>query len=180
MGDMGMKLVALMPAIVFVLIALFEMIRPRRGLRFGRFLAGRQLSFGGAVRLAAGWVFASPAPVGPEHNNPWFNQIALPLWAEWFGAFLLLDFAMWLQHLLTHKVPLLWRFHKVHHADPDIDVSTAIASTECFVGAGYLLGVAAPIAFSGANAASGNIDCRARPVRPFSCHPPPPPRAWLP
>jgi len=39
---------------------------------------------------------------------------------------LIFDFAIWLQHLVTHKIPLLWRIHRVHHADRDIDVSTAI------------------------------------------------------
>jgi sterol desaturase/sphingolipid hydroxylase (fatty acid hydroxylase superfamily) len=41
-------------------------------------------------------------------------------------AILIFDFAIWAQHLITHKVPLLWRLHRVHHADRDIDVTTAI------------------------------------------------------
>ena len=39
---------------------------------------------------------------------------------------MIFDFAIWLQHLITHKVPLLWRLHRVHHADRDMDVTTAI------------------------------------------------------
>jgi sterol desaturase/sphingolipid hydroxylase (fatty acid hydroxylase superfamily) len=39
---------------------------------------------------------------------------------------IVLDFAIWLQHLLAHRIPLLWRLHQMHHADPDIDVTTAI------------------------------------------------------
>jgi sterol desaturase/sphingolipid hydroxylase (fatty acid hydroxylase superfamily) len=39
---------------------------------------------------------------------------------------LALDFAIWLQHLITHKVPLFWRFHRMHHADRDMDVTTAL------------------------------------------------------
>ncbi len=46
--------------------------------------------------------------------------------AEGALAILFFDFAIWFQHLVTHKVPLLWRLHRVHHADRDIDVSTAI------------------------------------------------------
>jgi sterol desaturase/sphingolipid hydroxylase (fatty acid hydroxylase superfamily) len=55
-----------------------------------------------------------------------FNALALPLWAEFVLAILILDFALWAQHLITHKVPLFWRFHRMHHADRDMDVTTAV------------------------------------------------------
>jgi sterol desaturase/sphingolipid hydroxylase (fatty acid hydroxylase superfamily) len=42
------------------------------------------------------------------------------------AAVVLLDYGLYLWHVLTHKVPLLWRFHLVHHVDVDMDVSTAI------------------------------------------------------
>ena len=41
-------------------------------------------------------------------------------------ALLALDLAIWAQHLVSHKIPILWRLHQVHHADRDIDVTTAI------------------------------------------------------
>jgi sterol desaturase/sphingolipid hydroxylase (fatty acid hydroxylase superfamily) len=41
-------------------------------------------------------------------------------------AFLIMDYSNYLWHLLNHKLPLLWRFHLVHHTDPDLDLSTAI------------------------------------------------------
>lgn len=41
-------------------------------------------------------------------------------------AVLVLDLAIYLQHVLFHKVPLLWRFHRVHHADHDVDVTTGL------------------------------------------------------
>lgn len=61
-------------------------------------------------------------------RNGWglFNVLALPVWIEVIAAILILDFAIWAQHLVTHRVPLLWRFHRVHHADRDMDVTTAI------------------------------------------------------
>lgn len=55
-----------------------------------------------------------------------FNALDWPAWAEISLAVLVLDFAIWAQHLITHKVPLLWRLHRVHHADRDMDVTTAI------------------------------------------------------
>ena len=54
------------------------------------------------------------------------NQVPHPGWLGVILAVLLLDLAIWAQHLITHKVPLFWRFHRVHHADRDMDVSTAI------------------------------------------------------
>lgn len=55
-----------------------------------------------------------------------FNHLDWPTGLEILLTVLFLDFAIWLQHLITHKIPLLWRLHRVHHADRDIDVTTAI------------------------------------------------------
>ncbi|QGX97121.1 sterol desaturase family protein [Roseovarius faecimaris] len=54
------------------------------------------------------------------------NALDLPLWGAVILTVLIFDFAIWAQHLITHKIPLLWRIHRVHHADRDIDVTTAI------------------------------------------------------
>lgn len=61
-------------------------------------------------------------------NQGWglLNQLEFPLWIKALVTILIFDFAIWLQHLITHKIPILWRFHRVHHADRDIDVTTAI------------------------------------------------------
>ncbi|MEO9573358.1 MAG: sterol desaturase family protein [Tateyamaria sp.] len=80
-----------------------------------------------------------------------FNALTLPGWFEVIAAILILDFVIWGQHLITHKVPLLWRLHRVHHADVDMDVTTAIRfhpieialSMILKIGVVYLLGPAA-------------------------------------
>ena len=82
--------------------------------------------------------------------NGWglMNKFGLSLWISVPLTILIFDFAIWLQHLITHKVPFLWRFHRVHHADLDIDVTTAIrfhpveiaASMVLKIGLVYLLG----------------------------------------
>lgn len=61
-------------------------------------------------------------------RNGWglFNQLNIAPWLAIALTVLVFDFAIWLQHLITHKIPVLWRFHRVHHADRDIDVTTAI------------------------------------------------------
>lgn len=191
MGDAGAKLVTIFPALVFALIAILEFIRPRRELRFGRlprWTTGLILFVSNRVTVwLIAWIIAVPAIAlwAEAEGIGLFNQLEVPLWAEILGAFLLLDFGMWLQHLLTHKLPLLWRLHKVHHADPDIDVSTAIRfhpgeiafSILWKTGWVLLLGVSAPIviafeAWLAANAAfnHGNIALPRwidRFVRPF-------------
>jgi sterol desaturase/sphingolipid hydroxylase (fatty acid hydroxylase superfamily) len=55
-----------------------------------------------------------------------FNQVALPSWLEVLCGLLLLDLAIYLQHRLFHLVPVLWRLHRMHHADLDIDVTTGV------------------------------------------------------
>ncbi|MBJ6751895.1 sterol desaturase family protein [Geomonas anaerohicana] len=50
----------------------------------------------------------------------------LPAWAEVALSVLLLDYTLFIWHVLTHKVPLLWRFHRPHHVDLDLDASTAL------------------------------------------------------
>ena len=52
--------------------------------------------------------------------------LPLPVWARDVTAFLMLDYSIYLWHVLTHKLPVLWRFHLVHHVDLDLDASTAL------------------------------------------------------
>ena len=109
-----------------------------------------------AVALRAFAVFAPLLAVGVAIDAQslgigLFNIVGLPLWLEFVLAVLILDFAIWLQHLLTHKIPVLWRLHRVHHADRDMDVTTAIRfhpveillSMALKIGLVYLIGPAA-------------------------------------
>lgn len=52
----------------------------------------------------------------------WFK---LPLWCQMIVGFLLMDLTFYYWHRLNHALPILWRFHNVHHVDPDLDVSTS-------------------------------------------------------
>ena len=53
-----------------------------------------------------------------------FNVVAWPAWLELLLALLLLDLTIYLQHRVFHYVPVLWRLHRMHHADLEVDVST--------------------------------------------------------
>jgi sterol desaturase/sphingolipid hydroxylase (fatty acid hydroxylase superfamily) len=54
------------------------------------------------------------------------KRFSLPVWLEVALAAALLDYSLYLWHVLTHRVPFLWRFHQVHHVDLDLDASTAL------------------------------------------------------
>ncbi len=55
-----------------------------------------------------------------------FNQLPAPFWLACLASLLLLDLAIYAQHVVFHKIPLLWRLHRMHHTDTSIDVSTAL------------------------------------------------------
>lgn len=54
------------------------------------------------------------------------GRLSLPPWAEVALAIVLLDYTLYVWHVLTHRVPFLWRFHRVHHADLDLSTTTAL------------------------------------------------------
>lgn len=76
------------------------------------------------------------------------NSIDLPFWQKVFLSILCMDLVFYAWHLLNHRVPLLWRFHRVHHSDINMDVSTAtrfhigeLALSSCLkIGLIYLVG----------------------------------------
>jgi sterol desaturase/sphingolipid hydroxylase (fatty acid hydroxylase superfamily) len=70
-----------------------------------------------AVQWALRW--SADKPFGLIH------LVVLPVWAEFALSFLLMDLGFYYWHVANHRVPFLWRFHNVHHIDPDLDVSTA-------------------------------------------------------
>jgi sterol desaturase/sphingolipid hydroxylase (fatty acid hydroxylase superfamily) len=61
---------------------------------------------------------------GEAHGLGLLNVVALPAWLEMVLALFLLDLAIYLQHRFFHYVPVLWRLHRMHHSDLDVDVTT--------------------------------------------------------
>ncbi len=141
---------------LLALFAALEALLPRRGRVQPR--RGRWITNLGMVAIDTlvlrGLALLMPAlAIGAALDawqNGWglFNQVRWPLWLEVLLAIVLLDLAMWVQHLVTHKVPLFWRFHRVHHSDRDMDVTTGLrfhpveilASMGLKIGLVYLLG----------------------------------------
>jgi sterol desaturase/sphingolipid hydroxylase (fatty acid hydroxylase superfamily) len=76
-----------------------------------------------ALVFVAFWL--ATAQWAEEHAFGLLNWLQLPIWARLVGAFLLFDAWMYWWHRLNHRVPFLWRFHRTHHSDPTMDVTTA-------------------------------------------------------
>ena len=76
----------------------------------------------GLVFVALWWTTAEWAQA---QNFGLLNWLSFPGWAHVVGAFLLFDAWMYFWHRLNHRVPFLWRFHRTHHSDPRMDVTTA-------------------------------------------------------
>lgn len=116
---------------VFALVAVWEALAPRRVQCFTRrqrwphnlgLLALDVL----VVRLLAPAVTIALAITGERQGWGLLNAAALPVWVEVLAAVVALDLAIYLQHVLFHAVPALWRLHRVHHSDPEFDVTTGI------------------------------------------------------
>ena len=111
------------------LMAVWEIISPRRVLAVSKLLRWtnnlglvvlntvilRLLFPAAAVGLAA---FATASGWG------FFNYFAAPYWLAVIVSLVALDFIIYLQHVMVHAVPVLWRLHRVHHADLEFDVTT--------------------------------------------------------
>jgi len=114
---------------IFAVMAVWETMAPRR--RLSQSKAVRWYSNLGIVVLntvLARIVF----PVAPvivamvvsERGWGLLPMLEIPGWAVILTAVVILDFAIYLQHVMVHAVPLLWRLHRMHHADLDFDVTT--------------------------------------------------------
>ena len=141
---------------LFVVFAGLEALAPRRTRvvpRGGRWFTNISLTVFNTLALRAVAIAMPFLAIGAAIDawrQGWgvLNQVELPWLVEGALALLMLDFAIWVQHWVTHKVPLFWRFHRVHHADRDMDVTTGIrfhpveiaASMGLKIGVIYLLG----------------------------------------
>ena len=117
-------------AAVFVLLAGLELAVPHRHSRLPRIRRwttnlGLFAVDTALVRLAIPLLMIGTAQVVGERGWGLFNWLDWPIWLEFVLAIAALDLALYAQHVATHRVPLLWRLHKVHHSDPDFDVTTA-------------------------------------------------------
>lgn len=119
---------------LFTLFAVIEALiprRPRTQPRSSRWVTNWAITILDSATLYLLALLIPLLAVGAAMDagaNGWglMNKLRLPLGVNIIATVLFFDLAIWAQHLITHKIPILWRFHRVHHSDRDIDVTTAI------------------------------------------------------
>ncbi|MDX1782333.1 MAG: sterol desaturase family protein [Thalassovita sp.] len=99
------------------------------------------------VRLTYPIAAVGLALLGEEKGWGLFNVIEAPGWVAILASIVVLDFAIYLQHVLFHAVPGLWRLHRMHHADQGIDVTTGLRfhPAEILLSMGIKMGVVAAL-----------------------------------
>jgi sterol desaturase/sphingolipid hydroxylase (fatty acid hydroxylase superfamily) len=114
---------------VFAVMAIWEFVGPRRAQTLGRSWRwpnnlGVVVADTLLVRILFPTTAVGLALVANAHGLGLFNVVQLPTWIAVLASVILLDLAIYFQHVLFHAVPVLWRLHRMHHADLDVDVTT--------------------------------------------------------
>lgn len=114
---------------IFVFMVSWELMAPRRDLSTSK--AMRWLTNIGivvintiVVRLLFSAAAVGTAIIASQRNWGIINILEWPAWFAMPFAVITLDFIIYLQHVMFHAVPVLWRLHMVHHADLDLDVTS--------------------------------------------------------
>jgi sterol desaturase/sphingolipid hydroxylase (fatty acid hydroxylase superfamily) len=118
-------------AAIVAIVAAWELAAPRRPLAHPRWLRWSG-NFGVVViatmllRLLFPIAAVGTALFAEARGWGLLNLVAWPGWLEFLLAVVALDLAIYVQHVLFHAVPVLWRLHRMHHADLDFDFSTGV------------------------------------------------------
>lgn len=116
---------------VLIAMMIWELMAPRRRqqiprvIRWGNNLALVVLDTV-ILRLSFPILAVGLAVLGAERGWGLFNNIPVPGWAAILVSLLLFDLALYLQHVVFHAVPGLWRLHRMHHADLEFDATTGL------------------------------------------------------
>jgi len=113
----------------FLIIALWETVSPCRTRQYSRVLRWSNnlllvVLNSVLLRLLFPIAAVGVALWAEEQGYGLFNVLDWPLWISLILAVVMLDMLIYFQHVIFHKVPMLWALHKVHHVDPDYDVTT--------------------------------------------------------
>ena len=114
---------------IFAVMAAWEILAPRRDQKLGRRTRwsgniGIVILDAVLVRLVFPITAVGLALVAEARGWGLFYVLDLPTWVSVPLAVMALDLAVYLQHVLFHAVPTLWRLHRMHHADLELDVTT--------------------------------------------------------
>ncbi|WP_323844374.1 sterol desaturase family protein [Microbulbifer magnicolonia] len=116
---------------ILTAMALWEVAKPRRKREISRRLRwtnnlGIVIANTAILRLGFPIIPVGLALVADERGWGLFNIVDVPAWLAFTLSVLALDLAIYLQHVMFHAVPALWRLHRMHHADLEFDVTTGL------------------------------------------------------
>ena len=116
---------------VLAAMALWEIAAPRRRREIPRVIRWTNnlalvVVDTAILRLTLPILAVGLAVMAQERGWGIFNNVDVPVWVAIIVSMLLLDLAIYLQHVMFHAVPGLWRIHRMHHADLDFDVTTGL------------------------------------------------------
>lgn len=116
---------------MLIIMAIWELLSPRRVLTTSkpvRWLSNLGIVFlnSFAVRYLLPIPAIALAVMAESRGWGLLNNMDLPLWLSITVGILALDMIIYLQHVMFHSVPILWRLHMMHHADLDYDVTTGL------------------------------------------------------
>lgn len=137
---------------ILVTMALWEVAAPRRRqdiprvIRWTNNIALVVLDTA-ILRLTFPILAVGLAVMAEERGWGLFNIVDVPIWLSIVASMLLLDLAIYLQHVMFHAVPGLWRLHRMHHADLDFDATTGLRfhPVEILISMGIKLAVVAAL-----------------------------------
>lgn len=114
---------------ILIVMALWEVIAPRRALTISktvRWANNLGLVFFNSFLLRVLFPAAAVGMAAFANTHGWgiFNYYDLPFWLTVVASVVIMDFIIYLQHVMVHAIPTLWRLHRMHHADLDFDVTT--------------------------------------------------------
>lgn len=117
---------------ILIVMALWEWVAPKRPLtisKLQRWISNLSLAFLNIllVRILFPSAAVGAAIYAQQNHVGLFNaQLALGPWLAVIASVIILDFAIYLQHVMFHAIPIFWRIHRMHHVDLDFDVTTGL------------------------------------------------------
>jgi sterol desaturase/sphingolipid hydroxylase (fatty acid hydroxylase superfamily) len=137
---------------ILVAMALWEVAAPRRRREIPRVIRWTNnlaLVVVDTIILRLSFPILAVGLAVMAEDRGWglFNNLDVPFWVAVLASMLLLDLAIYLQHVMFHAIPGLWRLHRMHHADLDFDATTGLRfhPVEILISMGIKLAVVASL-----------------------------------
>jgi len=137
---------------VFVIMAAWEVLSPRRDLTVSKPLRWvNNLAIVALYTIALRIIFPllaiDMALIAEQRGWGLLNNLSMPLWMSTVAGVFMLDLVIYLQHVMFHTLPILWRLHMMHHSDLNIDVTTGLRfhPIEIFISMGIKMAAVAAL-----------------------------------